>query len=91
MGCNCKKKYDAAMALSEDREPVNTENILFKIARIPLQIVFGIVAFGLIIIMIVPFLLYLLFCLVTGKETFVRFTKGGIRFGKKKNADGRKP
>lgn len=88
MGCNCKKRYDAAMAISEDREPERHESIFKKIGLIPLQIVFGIIAFGLIIIMTVPFLLYLLFCLVTGTEPFVRFTKGGIRFGKKKNSDG---
>ena len=85
MSCKCKKDYNAAMALSEEpNEGSPKTNIFQKIAKILGQVVFGIIAFAVIIVMVVPFLLYVFFSLVTGKTAHVRLTRKGVKFGKKK-------
>lgn len=90
MGCNCKRKIDAVASYAgETADEVGT-NLLTRVGRFFAQMVFGIIAFALIIVMTVPFFIYLFFCLVTGTEARVRFTKNGIKIGKGKK-DGGKP
>ena len=85
MACKCKKDYDAAMALSEENpEDVGRENIFKRIVTALAQIGFGIIAFAVIIVMMVPFLLYVFAGLVTGRRTDVRLTRKGIKFGLEK-------
>ena len=84
MGCNCKRKADAIADAAGGYQENEEHGWLWKIGMIPVQLVFGIICFALIIVMVVPFLLYLLFCLVTGSEANVRFTKKGIKLGKNK-------
>jgi F0F1-type ATP synthase assembly protein I len=71
MSCNCKNKAKKMERYSEDTMNGDTKKIknpFLKILEILLQICFGIFCGIVIIIMIVPMLLYIIGCLITGKE-----------------------
>ena len=88
MGCNCKKRIDKISEYADEPVVESGGGWLKKVIYGMGHALFGIIAFGLIIVMVVPFLLYLLFCLVTGTDAHVRYTKHGIRFGKKREKNG---
>lgn len=71
MPCNCKNKYKKAVEYADDGNSVQEEeklNLFSKILKILLQLCFGIFCGAVIIIMIVPMLLYIIGCLITGKN-----------------------
>lgn len=86
MACACKRKADAVAAVAGENGE-EQHGLLWKIFTIPFQFLFGIVAFALIILMIAPMMVYLLFCLVTGREASFRLTKKGIKIGKGKKKE----
>jgi len=76
MACNCKKRYDdMAAAVGQDDKQTTEEWTLFGVARsVGMffgQILFGIIAFIVIIVMAVPFFCYLIVALTTGRELTV--------------------
>lgn len=82
MGCPCKNKYKklekyADGGITEESE--KKSNIFEIIFTILLQVIFGIFCGVVIIIMIIPMLLYIIGCLITGREASFKLK----RFGKK--------
>ena len=69
MPCNCKNKVNPKYAdggkLAVMPDPKNTFE---KIGVFVFQMLFGIIAFAVIIVAVIPFMLYLLICLMLGKE-----------------------
>lgn len=88
MACNCKKRLEKLTEYTDEPVFENEGGLIWKALRWIGHLIFGIIAFALIIVMLVPFLLYLLFCLMTGTEAHIRYTKNGIRFGKKQVKNG---
>lgn len=71
MGCNCKKTYENMSKYADGGESVKERkkfNIFSKLFLFLLQICFGFLCSVVIIIMIVPMLLYIIGCLITGRE-----------------------
>ena len=82
MGCNCKKKYDVFKKYSDnpDGNDENT-NIFWKIIVFIARFIFWILLAPLIIVITVPFLVYIIICLMFGIEPVVNLK---IPFKKKK-------
>lgn len=73
MGCNCKNKVDAINEKYGDGGKDNGRtNPLFKIIEFIMRIGVGILCGLIIIIMLVPMLIYIIFCLMFGKEATFR-------------------
>lgn len=73
MGCNCKNKIDAINKnLGDGGEENKKTNPLMKILEFIMQIGFGILCGAIIIVMIVPMLIYIIFCLMFGKQANIR-------------------
>lgn len=72
MGCNCKKKYDVLRKYSDNPDG-NDENgsIFWKILVFVARIVLGILLAPLIIVITIPFLLYIIICLMFGIEPVI--------------------
>lgn len=91
MGCNCKKTYDRVKKYADNREQIEQEenelnkNIINKIARIFTQILLGIISSCLFIIVVIPITLYIIGCILMGKEPYVRI-KDPRKLFKKKDA-----
>lgn len=71
MSCNCKNKIKKMEAYSEvevSKEEKRKLNPFTKILQILLQLCFGIFCGVVIIIMIVPMLVYIIGCLITGRQ-----------------------
>ena len=71
MACNCKNKYKTMEKYADgnnDGGKSEKLNPFMRILQILLQLVFGIFCGVVIIIMIVPMLIYIIGCLITGKE-----------------------
>ena len=74
MGGNCKNKVDAInQKYGDGGKSENTKvNPLLKILEIIMQIGFGIICGAIIIVMIVPMLIYIIFCIMFGKQANFR-------------------
>lgn len=87
MACNCKNKYKKMEKYADGGSSQDNNgkklNPFMKIIQILLQFCFGIFCGVVIIIMIVPMLLYIIGCLITGKEAHFRIKD----FSKKKKAN----
>ena len=85
MGCNCKKTYDKMEKYSDgytgDKTDINST--LLKVVNKIAQFFFGILVGGIVIVMIAPIVVFLIGCLIVGKEPNFNFTK------KKKDIDGK--
>ena len=79
MGCNCKNKANAiAEKYGDGSQEVEKRNPFMKIMEFVMQIAFGIFCGAIIIVMIVPMLIYVIFCIMFGKDASFRikdFTK----------------
>lgn len=64
-------------------EKTDVSSTLLKVVNKIAQFFFGILVGGIVIVMIVPIVLYLIGCLMVGKEPKFNFTK------KKKDTDGK--
>lgn len=91
MGCNCKKTYDNVKKYADNREQLEQEeneinqNIVNKIARFITQILLGIISSCLFIIISIPLTLYIIGCILLGKQPYIRI-KDPKKFFKKKDA-----
>lgn len=91
MGCNCKKTYDRVKKYADNKEQLEQEenelnkNIINKIARFFTQIFIGIISSCLFIIVVIPITLYIIGCILIGKEPYVRI-KDPRKLFKKKDA-----
>ena len=85
MGCNCKKTYDKMVKYSDGYtdEKTGVSRTLLKVTNKIAQFFFGILVGGIVIVMIVPIVVFLIGCLIVGKEPNFNFTK------KKKDTDGK--
>lgn len=78
MGCNCKKTYDKMEKYSDGYNPEyndDSESLMYKILKIFSQILFGIFAGSIVIIIIIPMIAYLIVCLIIGKEPSFNLSK----------------
>ena len=64
-------------------EKTGVSSTLLKVTNKIAQFFFGILVGGIVIVMIVPIVVFLIGCLIVGKEPKFNFTK------KKKNTDGK--
>ena len=75
MACNCKKNYDEMEKYADDHvDGIDNEgktNIFLKILEFLYRIPLGILAAALIIIMMVPFLIYTIICVIFGLEPHI--------------------
>lgn len=91
MGCNCKKTYDKVKKYADNREQLEQEeneinqNIVNKIARFINQILLGIISSCLFIIISIPLTLYIIGCILLGKQPYIRI-KDPKKIFKKKDA-----
>ena len=91
MGCNCKKTYDKVKKYADNREQLEQEeneinqNIVNKVARFITQIFFGIISSCLFIIISIPLTLYIIGCILLGKQPYIRI-KVPKKIFKKKDA-----
>ena len=69
MACNCKKTVDNINAKYGDGKKVDKKtNPFMKILQFIMQIAFGILCGAIIIVMIVPMLVYIIICIMFGKQ-----------------------
>lgn len=71
MACNCKNTYKKLEQYSEgevSKKENKKLNPFMKILQILTQVCFGIFCGVVIIIMIVPMLVYIIGCLITGRQ-----------------------
>lgn len=69
MGCNCKKKFDKLKEYSD--EPTHdgeNKGIIFKFFLFFVQLFFGILLAPLIIVITIPFIIYVIICIMFGIE-----------------------
>lgn len=82
MGCNCKKKYDVLKKYSDEPfENSGEHGIFYKIMLSLAQLCFGILLAPLIIVVTIPFILWIIVCIMIGKEPVIKLK---IPFKKKK-------
>lgn len=69
MGCNCKKKYDVLKKYSDNPDG-DSENMgkIKKIVQFFLRLAFGILIAPLIIVITIPFIIYVIICVMFGIE-----------------------
>lgn len=73
MACNCKNKANAINEKYGDGDNGSIKkNPLIKITEFILQIAFGILCGAIIIVMIVPMLIYVILCIMFGKQANFR-------------------
>lgn len=84
MGCNCKKKVEMIDRKYGDDGGYDgpEHNIFQKIMYGFLQFFFGIFFAAILIVMVIPMLIYLIFCIVTGKEPSFRIIDFRKKFNK---------
>ena len=73
MGCNCKKTIDNINVKYGDGGKVDRKtNPFVKILQFILQIAFGILCGAIIIVLAIPMLAYIIFCMMFGKQPSFR-------------------
>ncbi len=84
MACNCKKKVDLINEKYGDGGKDNTwkNNPITKIIQFIAQFGFGIICGAIIIVMIVPMIIYVILCIMLGKEAKFRIRDLNKYFGK---------
>ena len=80
MSCNCKNKLKTMEGYSDNISEDENLNIVEKILQNIMQIGFGIIIGAILIVIMVPFLLYLIICIMFKKEPSFRI----INFNKNK-------
>ena len=91
MGCHCKKTYDKVKKFADNKEQLEqkeneiNQNIVNKMARFIMQIFAGIIASCLFIIVVIPITIYIIGCILLGKQPSV-IIKNPKNIFKKKNA-----
>ena len=74
MGCNCKKRYNQLKGISDNKEELEQEEnelnqgIINSVAGWVSQFIFGIITICVFIVVIVPLTIYIIVCIILGKE-----------------------
>lgn len=69
MACNCKKKFDLIdEKYGDGNNDEGKKSILTKIAEFMLQLLFGAFCGVAIVVLIVPMIIYLIFCIMFGRD-----------------------
>ena len=84
MACNCKKKVDLINEKYGDggKDITWKNNPITKIIQFIAQFAFGIICGAIIIVMIVPMIIYVILCIMFGKEAKFRIRDLNKYFGK---------
>lgn len=80
MGCNCKKKYKAFSKIADNvyggtrniKNKMSFGGVMKSLALGINQFILGIIASAAFIVLVIPLLLYVIFCILFGKEPSVR-------------------
>ena len=74
MGCNCGKNKirEINQKYGDGNDGDKKVSPLAKILDFMMQIVFGILCGAIIIVMVIPMLIYIVFCLMFGKDASFR-------------------
>jgi len=73
MGCNCKNKVDAINKMYGDGDNMDKKtNPFIKILEFIARIIFGILCGAIIIVMAVPMLIYVILCIMFGRQANFR-------------------
>lgn len=89
MGCNCKKRYNQLKGISDNKEELEQEEnelnqgIVNSVAGWISQFIFGIITICVFIVVIIPLILYIIVCIILGKEPSVRIRNPKKIFKKK--------
>lgn len=84
MGCACKNKIKAFEKYSDDNNEVQEEsNIIMKILHFVFQMCFGVFVGVLFIIVTIPLLIYIIGCMMLGKQPTVMLNRKNLFFFKK--------
>lgn len=77
MGCNCKanRTLENAEKYSEDGEQKYDYSIIQKFATSIMQILFGIIVGVVFMVMIIPFFVYVTYCVAFGKQATFNVAK----------------
>jgi len=69
MSCNCKQKFDKIDEMYGDGPTIiNKKSPFVKLAEILAKVFFGMVCSIVIVLVAIPALLYVIFCLIIGKQ-----------------------
>lgn len=85
MGCNCKKTHDTYRKLSDDpsdRYDDEKTSAFDHIFNVIAQFIFGTVVGAILLVCIVPMLIYIIGCLMLGKEPSFRIVNIKKHFNK---------
>lgn len=93
MGCNCKKTYKKMSEYADNKEEIKasegkglTISSAFRSIGLAIsQFVLGLIAIALMLVFVIPLLLYVMFCLLFGKEPSVRIIDINKRLKKNKS------
>lgn len=85
MGCACKKDLKKFEKYADGKIILDNNTTWYsKIIQAILQFGFGIIAGAVVIVAVVPLLVYIIGCLLIGKQPFVRLINIKKIFSKKK-------
>lgn len=86
MPCNCKKRLEKIEEKYGDNPIVTNKslNIWLKILKFILQIPFGILVGGIVIVILIPMLAYIIFCMMFGLEAKFRIIDWNKRLNNKR-------
>lgn len=85
MGCACKKELKRFEKYTNDAVENEVKiNLLDKLLQMLMQFCFGIVAGAVIIITVLPLLIYVIGCLLIGKQPYIKLFNIKKLFSKKK-------
>lgn len=85
MGCSCKNDLKKFEKYTDDKIELEMNDVWYnKILQSIFQFCFGIIAGSIIIILLIPLLVYVIGCLLIGKQPYVRLFNINKLFSKKK-------
>lgn len=85
MGCNCKKKAEMIEAKYGDgKSGISAKlNPIMKVIQFFAQMAFGIVFGAIIIVMVIPMLIYIILCMMFGREPKINVSAAGRYLSRK--------
>lgn len=84
MGCACKNKIKSIEKYSEDNKDIQEDiNIIMKVLQLCFQMFFGIFIGVIIVLVTIPLLIYIIGCIMLGKQPTVMLKRKNLFFFKK--------
>lgn len=85
MGCACKNRVKNIEKFSDDNTQYDEKpNFVMRILQSIVQMIFGIVVGAIIIVATIPLLIYIIGCIMLGKQPVIIINKIKNLFSKKK-------